>query len=295
METEDIEGEVSPKTACRQAKSELLAVLEEGKGNDQKQWVKREVGRRKGSPLYEWDYVSTNAPTKTSPPKGAELLPRHPPPPTYASPLEGIYEEKPVINRRSHLPRLSPRPPLPIILEGRMFGGLDPIPTVPRLDPPPGVCHNCWRKGHEVPKCPSKLAKFCKNCGRREVILTDCPRCARVNRLIMEERFGKKQYEEFRQQREKYYKLLHRTLPRETTRPELLSRSPSPAKEGGSKSPNRSASVSGVDSSVGPSQEKKRSFLDELERLERMIVDLPLEIAKEMKLQFWKEFQNKKD
>lgn len=41
----------------------------------------------------------------------------------------------------------------PVITSGVLFGGLDPIPTDDRLDPPMRACFNCWKRGHRTYKC----------------------------------------------------------------------------------------------------------------------------------------------
>ncbi|XP_043469787.1 uncharacterized protein LOC122503348 [Leptopilina heterotoma] len=71
-------------------------------------------------------------------------------------------------------------PTRPIIKSGRMFGSLDQIATDPDLDPPHGSCFNCWEKKHHLKDCPDQLNTFCRNCGRRNVLIDSCPRCARV-------------------------------------------------------------------------------------------------------------------
>lgn len=59
-----------------------------------------------------------------------------------------------------------------------MFGNCTPIPTDPRVDPPPYTCLNCWEPGHTRMTCrrpPQGIS--CANCGRIEVEMPDCPRC----------------------------------------------------------------------------------------------------------------------
>lgn len=64
---------------------------------------------------------------------------------------------------------------------GIYFGNLTPIPHDPLLDPPPHACFNCWEKGHTRINCPEKPYEggFCHNCGRADVVMATCPRCAR--------------------------------------------------------------------------------------------------------------------
>ena len=64
-----------------------------------------------------------------------------------------------------------------------MFGGLEPIPTDPQIDPPLGACFNCWRSVHRCRECPFVADHvYCFNCGRRGEDLSSCPRCAERNR-----------------------------------------------------------------------------------------------------------------
>ncbi|XP_043463749.1 uncharacterized protein LOC122499445 [Leptopilina heterotoma] len=92
---------------------------------------------------------------------------------------------------------------LPIITRGVMFGDLKRIPTDPRVDPPPNSCISCWEKGHERSKCPNPYKGYCRNCGRRGVTLTTCPRCSEIHIAKMLKKFGKRNYELFRDGRMK--------------------------------------------------------------------------------------------
>lgn len=61
---------------------------------------------------------------------------------------------------------------------GVLFGGLRIIPTHPCLDPPPRACFSCWQRGHKSRNCPRPTSvPLCRNCGRRGVEVTECPRC----------------------------------------------------------------------------------------------------------------------
>ncbi|CAB0042128.1 unnamed protein product [Trichogramma brassicae] len=67
---------------------------------------------------------------------------------------------------------------------GTLFGELDRVVVDPTIDPPPGVCFECWGKGHVALNCPQKGARFCVNCGRRGCLIGDCARCGRRWRWI---------------------------------------------------------------------------------------------------------------
>ena len=87
--------------------------------------------------------------------------------------------------RREAVPRY------PIKTRGAMFGGLKPIPTRPDIDPPGGVCFNCWPRGHTRLQCQRPAAHMvCYNCGRRGVDLSDCPRCSEVHRAYLRRVYG---------------------------------------------------------------------------------------------------------
>ena len=64
---------------------------------------------------------------------------------------------------------------------GMLFGGLRPIPR-DRLDPLPGACFNCRRKGHSRAACGAPPSVFCYNCGRKGTTLLACPRCGEAHR-----------------------------------------------------------------------------------------------------------------
>lgn len=57
------------------------------------------------------------------------------------------------------------------------------------LDPPnKKACFNCWRTNHLLRECYAKKRfSFCKNCGRRNVEIEDCPRCAKAYCEYIEE------------------------------------------------------------------------------------------------------------
>lgn len=137
--------------------------------------------------------------------KPANDLPRHPPAlPRYT--ITQLAESQPDERKK---------PKLPIIRKGRMFRGLKEIPTDPKLDPPEGVCHNCWRGGHGVKGCPQPRKLMCNNCGRRGVTLTECPRCSEVHRRDMERRHGARGFQTFRNQRAVYYSQHYHREPRD--------------------------------------------------------------------------------
>ncbi|OXU29053.1 hypothetical protein TSAR_015168 [Trichomalopsis sarcophagae] len=68
-------------------------------------------------------------------------------------------------------------------VRGIRYDGLDFVPLNPKLDPPPHRCFSCWERGHLSRTCMNPLISlFCRNCGRRDVDLEDCPRCSRAHR-----------------------------------------------------------------------------------------------------------------
>ncbi|XP_043485284.1 uncharacterized protein LOC122513098 [Leptopilina heterotoma] len=71
---------------------------------------------------------------------------------------------------------ISTRGQLPIITRGVMFGNLKPIPTDPYVG-------------------------YCRNCGRRGVTLTTCPRCSERHLADIAKQYGKGKYESFRSER----------------------------------------------------------------------------------------------
>lgn len=74
---------------------------------------------------------------------------------------------------------------LQVIRSGKLFGGLTEIPTNPTVDPPYGTCLNCWGRNHQVWKCPFPLSLFCRNCGRKNLMILNCPRCEEPFRRIV--------------------------------------------------------------------------------------------------------------
>ena len=64
---------------------------------------------------------------------------------------------------------------------GMLFGGLRPIPR-DKLDPAPGACFNCRRKGHSRAACGEPQNVYCYNCGRKGTTLLACPRCGEAHR-----------------------------------------------------------------------------------------------------------------
>ncbi|CAB0032850.1 unnamed protein product [Trichogramma brassicae] len=84
-------------------------------------------------------------------------------------------------------PIIKKKRPLPVKRIGTLFGNLEPIPTNPRIDPPPRVCYNCWQPGHPKRSCPRPcVARFCANCGRRDEDVETCPRCCQRHKLWLE-------------------------------------------------------------------------------------------------------------
>ncbi|XP_043464643.1 uncharacterized protein LOC122500028 [Leptopilina heterotoma] len=75
---------------------------------------------------------------------------------------------------------------LPRKTTGTLFNDLESIPTDPTIDPPPRVCNNCWRKGHNRSKCPKPVTEaHCENCGRKYQTVATCPRCAKGYRKFL--------------------------------------------------------------------------------------------------------------
>ena len=72
--------------------------------------------------------------------------------------------------------------------KGAMFGDLVSILINTTIDPPLGVCFNCWQDGHARRACPRpKVARYCLNCGRRGVDLYSCSRCGPAHaRYVLE-------------------------------------------------------------------------------------------------------------
>ena len=67
-------------------------------------------------------------------------------------------------------------------LQGIIFGGLNPVPTDPSIDPPPYHCFNCWQPDHFSGQCPrSRVRLYCRNCGRHGEDLNSCPRCGKAH------------------------------------------------------------------------------------------------------------------
>lgn len=74
-------------------------------------------------------------------------------------------------------------------LHGIRYSKLDYVPLDPNLDPPPYRCFSCWERGHMSRACTFPLiALFCRNCGRRDVDLENCPRCSRAYRRELDKR-----------------------------------------------------------------------------------------------------------
>lgn len=63
---------------------------------------------------------------------------------------------------------------------GIVYGELEPVPLDPKVDPDWDICFNCWKPGHSHKECKHpKYYDYCRNCGRRGVNWTNCPRCAK--------------------------------------------------------------------------------------------------------------------
>ena len=69
---------------------------------------------------------------------------------------------------------------------GMLYGGLRPIPR-DRLDPLPGACFNCCRRGHSRVACRDPPSVFCYNCGRRGTTLLACLRCGEAHQKYLRE------------------------------------------------------------------------------------------------------------
>lgn len=68
------------------------------------------------------------------------------------------------------------------------------IPFDPQLDPEPFTCYNCWSDDHPRRDCPEPpLHAYCRNCGRKDVEVQDCPRCAEAYREFLKDWEGKHQ------------------------------------------------------------------------------------------------------
>ena len=55
------------------------------------------------------------------------------------------------------------------------------------LDPLPGACFNCRRRGHSRAAYHEPRTNFCYNYGRQETTLRDCPRCGEVHQEYVRE------------------------------------------------------------------------------------------------------------
>ncbi|XP_043470590.1 cardiomyopathy-associated protein 5-like [Leptopilina heterotoma] len=78
--------------------------------------------------------------------------------------------------QRSHSPQ--PGPPVRRAVETGTRPK-EPHRNSRKPDPPPFCCFNCWERGHRVVDCPHPIRhQFCRNCGRRETTIRNCPRCA---------------------------------------------------------------------------------------------------------------------
>ncbi|XP_058805628.1 uncharacterized protein LOC131672435 [Phymastichus coffea] len=63
---------------------------------------------------------------------------------------------------------------------GTFLNGLKPVPFDPILDVRPFSCFNCRTGVHHRSRCPepANQRKFCRNCGRYDVTVSRCVRCA---------------------------------------------------------------------------------------------------------------------
>ncbi|XP_043470191.1 uncharacterized protein LOC122503635 [Leptopilina heterotoma] len=207
-------GESRESWESRRAVMELEAMISPSERTLEqlKQDQKKEIEYRNKKPLSAWDYVGGTK-DKVVLPRSAELPREIPAQPRFMSTQQSVEEFKSegVSQTSAWLGLIRPEETpkqefgLPVIRAGRMFGGLDIIPTDPRVDPPPGVCHNCWCRGHGVNRCRAPRIEMCNNCGRREVVLMNCPRCSRVHKLDMRRKYGEDKYFAHRENRSRKY------------------------------------------------------------------------------------------
>ena len=77
--------------------------------------------------------------------------------------------------------------------QGTVINNLLPVTFDPEVDAPAHVCFQCWKPGHGWPKCPKgRRWEYCTNCGRSNVSINTCPRCAELHRAFIEEKYGEK-------------------------------------------------------------------------------------------------------
>ena len=77
--------------------------------------------------------------------------------------------------------------------QGTVIGNLPPVPFDPEVDAPAHVCFQCWKPGHGWPQCPEgRRWEYCTNCGRSNVSINTCPRCAELHRAFIEEKYGER-------------------------------------------------------------------------------------------------------
>lgn len=71
---------------------------------------------------------------------------------------------------------------------------LDAVAFDPVIDVPIKVCFNCWQLGHPQQRCSlPKTHTYCNNCGRINVSVDKCPRCARAYKRFILERQARKE------------------------------------------------------------------------------------------------------
>ena len=77
--------------------------------------------------------------------------------------------------------------------QGTVINNLPPVPFDPEVDAPAHVRFQCWGPGHGWPQCPKgRRWEYCTNCGRCNVSINTCPRCAKLHRAFIEEKYGEK-------------------------------------------------------------------------------------------------------
>ena len=171
---------VAPPTTSAPREPHLGRIAENRVAERAPEPTRRKKNKRRGNPerrqLTVDDYVSQNHLTPPSSPE--------PGPPSAWQPIRP--PTAPV-----QPPQSTSSTVYPVKTSGIKFGGLVRIPTDPALDPPPFTCFNCWGRGHPALRCPLPQQRvFCFNCGRRDVDLSQCPRCSEPHRRYIETEFA---------------------------------------------------------------------------------------------------------
>lgn len=197
--------------------------------------------------------------------------------------------------------------PLGPIKYGRIFGNLEIIPTDPNVDPPFRACFNCWQKDHQLMFCPGPMNQFCENCGRRNVAMSECPRCEKVYYEEMM-RLEEKAYEDYDVQGFQFYQKRHEEAgtSKRVVAPSLKITVPFSKVPKGSaardppimKIPEETAILSisppvskASSSRLGMVCSPKKSLLQGLRELEKLLEGLPSESIKEAKIKFIRNYQ----